>query len=107
MQMFLVRPKAGSPPDAGEQIAAYVASLGGILLMPAERGTLIIGMPDGRGKEFLEANHMVGFVGGVQLADGPAADRLRQIFMTNAIRQLRPTTPAIRPTGRQQLPGRR
>lgn len=88
LEMFLVRPKPGTPPNATEAIATYAASKGGYVLMVTADRSLVVMMPD-KGKQILEANVLVGFVGGVQLNEqGRAHKALEKVFITNVSRQL-------------------
>lgn len=86
--MFLVRPKPGAPPDANERIAVYAVSCGGYVLMATPNGSLVVMMPLD-GKRILEANVIVGFVGGVRLNENaPGHKALQGLFLNNVARQL-------------------
>ena len=88
MEMFFVRPVAGSGPRQREQIAEFAALLGGVVLMATGSGALVLGMPAGQ-KDALAAHGLVAFVGGVNFnEDGPGVAALRQRFALNAARQL-------------------
>lgn len=88
MEMFFVRPVAGSGPREREQIAEFAAMLGGVVLMATGSGALVLGMPPGQ-KDALAAHGLVAFVGGVNFnEDGPGVAALRQRFAINAARQL-------------------
>ena len=88
MEMFFVRPTAGSGPREREQIAEFAAALGGVVLMATGSGALVLGMPPGQ-KDALAAHGLVAFVGGVNFNEnGPGFAALRQRFAINAARQL-------------------
>ena len=99
MEMFLVRPSAGAPPDANERIAEWAATRGGFVLMATGRGALILGMPPGA-KDALEAHALVGFVGGVSFSqdgDPRARAALQRRFAQNVAAQLGARTPGAPP----------
>lgn len=88
MEMFFVRPAAGSGSREREQIAEFAVMLGGVVLMATGSGALVLGMPPGQ-KDALAAHGLVSFVGGVSFnEDGPGFAALRQRFAINAARQL-------------------
>jgi hypothetical protein len=87
-QMYFIRPKAGVPETANEQIADFVAGHGGYILMTTSRGSLIVGLDD-EYYEALRVHHLVQHAGPVTLnPEGKAAKELQRIFATNMARQM-------------------
>jgi hypothetical protein len=89
VEMFLVRPVEWAPPEAAEQIAADVASRGGLILMSTGPRALVVALPT-EDRAWIEGHPLVGFVGGITLDDeGRGARELKSVFARNVERQLR------------------
>lgn len=86
-EMFMVRPRPGAPPAAVARIASFADDLGGVILLETDR-FVIVTLPAG-GKERLEAEPLVGLIGGITLdEEGKAARSMKELLMTNATRHL-------------------
>jgi len=88
IETLIVRPQAGAPPTAKEEIAEFAAGHGGLVLMVTAGDALVLALPH-EAKERIEGHPLVGFVGGINLDEEASGARgLKRIFAANAARQL-------------------
>ena len=94
-ELFLVRPVAPGLADAGSRLDAAVGAADGLVLLRTAGGS-VLAVLDEVGKEALERDPCVGFVGSITLDDDSApAMALKKAFVRNAQAELERRRPAL------------
>jgi hypothetical protein len=88
VNMYLIQPKDAADDSAREQLAAFVASLGGFILMATSAGSLLVAFDDVHLSR-VKQHDLVEFAGGISLnPQAPGAAALQRKFAENIALQL-------------------
>lgn len=105
VNMYLIQPKNAADDSAREQLAAFVANLGGFILMATSAGSLLVAFDEVHLSR-VKQHDLVEFAGGVSLnPQAPGAAALQHKFAENIALQLpgranqRAADPSSKPAG--------